>query len=507
MVKLTLKYCLAWLILQMLVYGQEPQVKQDNAVKYITPLSELQKDLGQLVSNPDFFNAHIGVSIVSVENGASIYHFNDTKNFIPASTQKVLTSAAAINYLGSDFRFTTGLYLNGELQDNGEFIGNVIIRGSGDPSISTLFYEDPLDIFEHWASVLDSIGIRSIRGNIIGDGSYFDADYYAQGWAWDDLTFPYSAQVNGLNIFGNKIDIIVEPNDSVGGSPQIRLVPENNYVGIINNIKTISDNRSNEIFHKRDLESNIIELFGNIKVSPKKKETTTISVAIDDPSLFFLNLFKLVLERNHIRFRGALLDVNDWTQKINYSTLKPIAEHISPQLSDIVKVLNQTSDNLIAECLLKTIGKEQMGSGSFTAGTEQLAKFCIKAGVPPEKIYIADGSGLSRNNLMSPRYQTQLLSYIFKTPFKKDFIESLAVPGKSGTLKNRMTSSLAEKSVQAKTGSMSGVSTICGYVTTKDNETFAFSIMVMNYTVASSVVHNLQDLICMRLASFSRKRK
>ena len=212
-----------------------------------------------------------------------------------------------------------------------------------------------------------------------------------------------------------------------------------------------------------------------------------------------------MLGHYNIRFRGALLDIDDWNEKINYAELEPVCLHQSPPLSEIISVINKRSHNLAAEMLLKTIGKESLGVGSFIKGIEQVKKFAVKVGINPENISIVDGSGLSRYNLSSPVYQVALLSSMYRSRNREIFMKSLTVPGSEGTLKRRMTRSRAEKSIRAKTGSMNNVSTISGYVTTRDNEVLAFSIMIMNYTQPESLAHNLQDLICMRLASFTRK--
>jgi len=497
-----------WLIPQYPALSQGQKILSDSIIyteKYPTPLVELQQDLSNLINNPDFSNAIVGVSIISLELGEIIFQHNETKNFLPASTQKLLTSAAALHYLGEEFRFSTRLYLDGNLQSNGEFIGNIIIRGTGDPSLSDLFSNNPLAIFERWAYLLDSIGIRSIRGNIIGDDRYFDNQQYGYGWAFDDFIYPYSPQISALSVNNNKVDIFIEPADSAGKLSKITIEPENSFINIINNITTISDGDIPQVYHYREYGSNIIELYGGVKLNAKNK--IRISTTIDNPTLFFLHLFKNSLERNQIRFRGALLSASDWNERLNYSALLPISEYFSPNLKEIVSVLNKTSNNLIGESLFKTIGKEQTGRGSFAAGTEILNKYCIRIGIAPENLRIADGSGLSRHNLISPRYQTQLLSSVYRNPYFKTFYNSLAQPSKDGTMKNRLSNTLAQNKLRAKTGSLNAVSTLCGYIQSNDDELFAFSIMIMNHTVASSVAHNLQDLMAMRLASFSRFRK
>ncbi|MFN8358538.1 MAG: D-alanyl-D-alanine carboxypeptidase/D-alanyl-D-alanine-endopeptidase [Candidatus Kapaibacterium sp.] len=474
-----------------------------------SPVRELQTDIDGLVSAPELSNANIGISVIAIESGEYFYRKNDTKNYIPASTLKTLTTAAALEYLGRDFRYSTKIYLDGEPPKDGEFVGNMIIRASGDPTMSTYFYSDPIDVLEVIALKLDSLGIRSIRGNIIADDSYFDDNYYASGWALDDVMYPYSAQVNALSFGDNKVDVRVVPAQAVGELSKISMQPDNTYIRIINNALTAPAEIPELLTPFREPRTNSIEIRGKIPLDMKgisPASGSKLSVTIDNPSLFFLNLFKQTLEKHGIKVRGALLDYEDWNMKISYSQLPVIAEHTSPPLSEIIAVVNKFSHNLCAEMLIKTIGKETTGIGSFAKGIEQVKKYASRIGILPDNIAIVDGSGLSRLNLFSPQNQVALLSSVYRSDKRNDFMESLALPGAQGTLRGRMTQSRAEKNVRAKTGSMNNVSAICGYVTTRDNEQLAFSIMVNGFTVPENIVHNMQDLICMRLSSFSRKQ-
>lgn len=469
-----------------------------------TSLNELKKDINALINNPDFSNAAIGISVQSVETGEYFYRLNEAKNFIPASGLKLITTSAALHYLGEDYQYQTSLYLDGELFENGEFVGNVIIKGTGDPTISSYFMDDPVDILDNWGQLLDSLGIRSIRGNIIGDDLAFDDIYYGPGWSWDDMTFPYSAQVSALSINDNRVDIVIKAGRRSGQRADFDVLPENSYVRVINNVETVGYSGITEIFPNREQRTNIIELFGTINLDSTRQNSSVVSVAIDNPTLYFLNLFKKTIEEHKIRFRGALLDISDWNEPLDYYKMKLISTYNSIPLKDIIKVVNKQSHNLAADILLKTIGREKTDEGSFGKGITMVQKYLARIGIPPDNIYLVDGSGLSRLNLISPKYITTLLSNTYRNEHRDIFINSLAMPGEEGTLKRRMKNSRAEEAVMAKTGSMNGISTISGFVITRDKEMLAFSIMIMNYTVPLSLAHNMQDLILMRLASFSR---
>ncbi len=256
----------------------------------------------------------------------------------------------------------------------------------------------------------------------------------------------------------------------------------------------------------REAKSNIIELSGHIIKDSLDREEVNISVTIDNPTLYFLSIFKECLDKRNIRFKGALLDIDDIRQRINYSDLKLVYEDYSPALKEIIKVINKQSNNFAAEMLLKTIAKENTGFGSFQKGTEQLNNYISKIGIPSEKTAVYDGSGLSRMNLISPKHIIRILTYIYNSNNYKPFFESLAVPGESGSLKKRLTKSDAQKRIFAKTGSMTGVNNLAGYIITQESDTLAFTIMISNFTAPQNVITNVIDLLCMRAAAFSRKQ-
>lgn len=470
-------------------------------------LNELKDDINSLLDNPDFSEAHIGISILSVETGEYFYKLNEAKNFIPASTQKLLTTAAALHYLGPDFRYVTQLFLDGDLRENGEYIGNIYIRGSGDPTMSEYFVKEPLKIIERWTARLDSLGVKSIRGNIIGDDDYFDDMPYAPGWAWDDFIYPFSAQIGALSFYDNVVDLIIAQGDTVGKPAQVHIFPESAFVKAISNVRTVASGGETEALPFKELASNMIYLFGTIPYDEDNPNRIYLPVTVDNPTMYFVNIFSESLSRNNIQHRGALIDVDDLSEKPSYYELVPACEYESPPTSEIIKIVNKRSHNFVAEALFKTIAKENLGEGSFRDGADMALKFAEKAGISPENVTIVDGSGLSRLNLVSPYYQTALLAYMRTSQYWEEFAASLATPGEEGTLEKRMVKTRAEKSVFAKTGSMNGVSNLAGYVLTSDGETLAVSIMMNNFSCPANAAKNLQDLICMRLSTFSRKRR
>lgn len=477
--------------------------KQDT-VKRVAPIPELQNDLTAILNNPEFSNGFIGISVVSAQTGEVLFSMNDKKNFIPASNLKLLTTATALRYLGADYKFQTRMYLDGEIEENGVFIGDIYIRGYGDPSLSDYFYVEPLTILNFFINKFDSLGIKSISGNIIGDDNFFDDSYYSSGWQIDDLLYPFSAQTNALSILDNKVEIEITAGDTIGSPTTAEITPDITYIQVNNHVVTTGTDEPANIFAERNPGTNIIDVNGNLVLDSLSSVKKKISVTIDNPTLYFLNTFKTLLENNKIKIRGALIDIDDMDYLPDYTTLQNYYSYFSHSLSDIIKVVNKQSHNLASEMLLKTIARETLGYGSTANGIDQEKKFLSKTGIDIKNLSIVDGSGLSRMNLISPFDITTLLGYVYRSEYKDAFMLSLAVAGVDGTMQRRMTKTFAERRVKAKTGSMNNTSTLSGYVYTRDDEALAFSIMLMNYTVPIVQAQNLQDIICMRLATFSR---
>lgn len=488
-----------------LILEFQPLISQSDTIPIINKLSELRNDIEALINNPDLSNAFIGICVQDIETGEYIFRLNDDKNFVPASTVKIITTLAALEYFGKDFKYQTNMYIDGQLHPNGEFIGDVIIRGSGDPTISKSFYAEPLLIIDSFTKKLDSLGIKTITGNFVADDTYLDLINYGPGWSWDDFMYPFSSPISAFAFNDNTISISIFPGDSINNISKFSVYPENNLVRVLNYVTTTSADKFTEISANREIKTNFIELFGRIAHDSTKKTSSTFNLAIDNPTMYFMDLFRNSLARQRIRLNGSFISLGQSNRRINYTALTPVFTHVSPPLHEIIKVINSESHNLCAEMLLKTLAKENLGIGSFDNGALYLSNFLKSIGIQTENLRIVDGSGLSRFNLFSPRNFVTLLNYAYRSNVRDIFLSSLAEPGEEGTLKRRMKRSRAENNVKAKTGSMNNVSSICGYVQTRDNDNFAFAILMQNFTSPMTTTHNLQDLILMRLASFTRK--
>jgi D-alanyl-D-alanine carboxypeptidase/D-alanyl-D-alanine-endopeptidase (penicillin-binding protein 4) len=480
------------------------------------PVRDLRADINQMLGDSAASSALVGVYMVSVKSKDVLYARNEYKSLVPASNMKLFTTAAALEYLGEDFQYTTSIFLDGLVRSNGEYVGNVIIRGAGDPSMSTFFFTDPMTIIRGWCKALDSLGIKAVLGNIISDDSYFDDAPLGVGWSWDDIPYPFSAPISALSFNDNKVDVTISSGNIVGAPAPVAVVPPTSYVTIDSKFMTVRPDSSRSIFYDRAMRSNVIELDGAIPFdTTEARGKRTVSVTVDNPSLFLAHLFRQSLQTSGIAVYG---NISTWSsassggamgvaagKKISYAELRPVCHHSSPPLKEILRVVNGQSHNLCAEALLRTLGKEVYGKGSAENGVKAVRELCQQRGIPLEGSSFVDGSGLSRMNMVSARTLGTLAATMYNSKYRSAFLRSLASPLEKSTLQGRMKNSLAATTLRAKTGTLGGVSALTGYVTTRDQEPIAFSIIFNNFAVPQSEVRSIQDGICMRLASFARK--
>lgn len=464
-------------------------------------LQEMHRDLDGIVDDPTFANAQWGVVIQSLETGEYLYKRNENKLFLPASNLKLFTSAAALEYLGTNFRYSTTLLLNGEITGH-VANGDIVIRGAGDPTWSKRFSPDqPLAVFERWADSLEEMGVTTVTGNIIGDDSYFDGQAYAPGWSWDDQPYYYCAQTSALVLNENCVDLKVVPAAITGAKAIVSVFPNTTYVTIINEVKTT---RSDSVFNidvHREPGTNLVRVTGNI---PLNYSEYTLSATVDNPALYAATVFRETLAKRGIEVKGTALTSAEIKERLNYPQMKILDVVTSEPLPKILEALNVNSINLFAEILLKTIAKERTGEGSFAKGAEMVKKYLSQIGISPEHCNMVDGSGLSRLDLVTPMQMATLLRVMRRSDKWKPFFNSLPVAGKTGTLEKRLKGTKAEGVVHAKTGYLNFARSLSGYTSAADGEPLAFVMFTNNYTVPTSLVDNAEELVLMYLGNFRR---
>ncbi len=469
-----------------------------------TSMEYLRAAIAQKFDDPEFENAHWGVMIRSLKTGETVYARNENKMFMPASNMKLFTSASAAVALGPDYRYTTRLVSNGKISDS-VLTGDLIIVGSGDPTISGRYNEGKVtETFEQWADSLKAKGIREITGNVIGDDNCFDDGYYGTGWSADYETDYYAAQFSGISFNDNCVDIRIVPSAIIADICSVFVVPNTGYVTIINQTMTASvEDSVNDIIFLRKRGTNTIYVRGSMS---QGKGPWNESVAIDNPTLYTVTVLKEILASKGITVKGAAMDVDDMSDTLNYGDSLHLASFISVPYSVIVRTINKPSQNFYAEQVFRTMGKERFGIGMSGSGRSAAYAVLSQWGVDTVRLRYADGSGLSRLNLITPKDIVAILSGIRGEGEKYflPFYESLPIAGVDGTIRNRMKGTAAEGNVHAKTGSIGYVRSLSGYVTGQDGEMFAFSIIANHYTVPTRLAERIQNDVCVMLANFKR---
>ncbi len=485
------------------------------------PEADLEHDLSGIFNDPRFSNAIWGVTVQSMVTGEYLFHLNDTKSLLPASNFKLFTAAEALSLLGTDFHYTTDLLTTGRILSDGTLRGDLVIRGAGDPTFgSALFAQDSTlpGVFDAWADSLTRLGVRRITGAIIGDDGYFTPDYYPAGWNLEDLPYYFAMESSALVFNEDQVSVTVTSGAHVGAAIEYELNPSTDYVSVdnygITKADSITQKRylqadsvvaagSSSIDITREICGNDITIKGDI---PLHGTATNQQLSVEDPTLYAATLLRETLAEHDIEVLGDARTSRESTKPYPFLKARVLANYTSPPLSEIVRAMNKESDNLFAEQLFRTVAKEIGGEGSWSMGAHVMKRYLSSIGIDTSRIAIADGSGLSRMDLVSADDVAKLLRAMHEKPKLFDaFFASLPIMGVDGTLSPRLKGTAAQGNVHAKTGFLTGDRSISGYLTTRDGEMLAFSMIGNNFTVPVREANNVQDIALLRLVNFSRK--
>jgi D-alanyl-D-alanine carboxypeptidase/D-alanyl-D-alanine-endopeptidase (penicillin-binding protein 4) len=442
-----------------------------------------------------------GVDIRSLDTGERLYQLEPGRLMMPASNMKIFTAAAAAEILGWDHRFTTTLETAAPIEA-GVLKGDLFVRGGGDPTINSRDGRAPA-ILAEWTAALRAAGITDIEGRIVGDDQLFDDDGIGPGWAWDYLQFGYAAPVGALEFNENLATLTVQPGAQAGGGAIVTLSPGAG-LRIASRVATIAEGTS-EISYRRRIDEPVLEVSGTIVVGTAPQ---TRSVAVVNPTLFFAQSLKDALAERGIRVHGPAADLDDIAA--GYMAVpgerRMLASTQSPPLREIETVLMKVSQNLYAETLAKAVGAARGGLGTYEGGLETIRRQLTAWGIPGDAYVIADGSGLSRYNYISPAAIVDVLERMYRDPRHKDaFYATLPIAGKDGSLSSRLRRTRAEGNAVAKTGSISNVRSLSGYIRSRDGEMLVFSILANDFVIPAATVNWIADLAVEHLANFSRR--
>ncbi|MCW8849071.1 MAG: D-alanyl-D-alanine carboxypeptidase/D-alanyl-D-alanine-endopeptidase [Melioribacteraceae bacterium] len=452
---------------------------------------ELNKKIDSIFNDSLFSHAHWGVLIESLSSGKVLYERNSERMFMPASNEKIPTAAAALTKLGPDFRFKTIIGYSGNIIDS-TLYGNLIIIGDGDPTLSDRIYDKPTTVFEQWTDSLLSLGIKSISGNIIGDDNKFDDENIGYGWPLDGLGYWYSAEVGPLQLNENYVDLEIVPPVNI--SDTLKIIPDviSNYYKLINEIEIV-DTGSNNLKITRTYGKNDIILKGNVVRNSGSFER---SPTITNPTKFYVTVLKEVLENKGITVLGSPIDCDEIPNYVDsIKVTDSLIVHQSLPLHEILKVLMKKSQNLYAETVVRALGLDESGIGSFDEGKKVVESVLEEFGIEPGSHSYMDGSGLSRYNYISPKQIVNILKGMSKSIYWDIWYDTLPIAGVDGTLRWRMKNTKAENNVRAKTGTISNVRGLSGYLKTAEDEDIAFSFLVNGHLKTSRETELITDQV------------
>ncbi|HEY7616901.1 MAG TPA: D-alanyl-D-alanine carboxypeptidase/D-alanyl-D-alanine-endopeptidase, partial [Terriglobales bacterium] len=494
---------------------------------HAAPKRPLDARIASVLSSPDLQRGFWGIEVLSLTSGKVLYAQNADKLFTPASNTKLFTTAAALELIGQDYSFRTTVETNGSLDKHGRLTGDLVLVGRGDPNLSgrqlpyslrTQRNEHPIQVLEALSDELVKKGVKYVDGDLIADDSYFAFERYGEGWSQDDLVWADGAPVSALTINDNVVFVNILPADRVGERAFVSISPFASYYRIDNRILTTPVGTGRKIFINREPGSTVLTLWGNM---PLDDAGANEALAIEDPAEFAATVFRQLLATRGVTIYGR--ERTRHTELASLSTLtvtataparggnesasltqnQPLvlASYQSKPLIEDVRVINKVSQNLHAELLLRLLGREKGTAGTVEGGLEVLRGFLNRAGVASDQYVFFDGSGLSRQNLVTPHAVVQLLRYAAAQPWGGNFRSTLPVGGVDGSLSERFKNLALQGRVNAKTGSLGGVKSLAGYATTDRGEQVAFSIISNNFNLPSKRINETIDSLVAAILS------
>lgn len=472
------------------------------------PLAELQQRLTDLVTQPRFAAGTFGVKVVSLDTGKTLFENDASKLLSPASNCKIYTMAMVLDKLGGDYRIKTSLYAATKPDKHGLLKSDLIVYGRGDPGFNVKAGDG--DIFralQPLVAALTNAGVRKISGDLIGDESFMVGAPVGSGWVWDDMNYYYGAEISALTINDNTLQVSVKPGAKLGAPTQLSLSPAPSFVILSNRTQTVAAKTRRQINFYRPLGQNVIYVSGQM---PLDQTNYTDDVTMSRSVGLFVELFKEALKRNGIKVTGKTRTIN-WLDRggvtLETRKLVELGYVESKPMREINVAVQKPSQNLYTDLMLAHVGSlererglaEHLAGGnnaledtvvgtktSEEFGIGELEKFLGKAGVRPSDVKFEEGSGLSRNNLVTPNATVALLQFMSKHAEAQSYYDALPIAGKDGTLRNRLKGTRAEGNVHAKTGTLRWAGSTSGYLTTAAGEKLAFCLMLNRYSAPSA---------------------
>lgn len=463
--------------------------------------NKLNSEIENLKKDPALKHGTWSLCVMNVKKDSILYDYNSSVSVVPASTLKILTTGAALAQLGSDFRFETKLQYDGYFDSiSGVLKGNIYILGGGDPSLESEYFKDKKDsttTVEKWAAVLKAKGIKSIEGAVIGDASIFEDNMTPSQWIWGDMGNYFGAGACGLTYHDNKYTAFYKSGAAGSKTSITKIAPVVKELNLQNNVLAGGNDDNAYIYGSQ---------YSNYRVAqgtiPANKSNYEVDGSIPDPALFCAQSLEEALKKLGIKISkssNTIRALKETTELVD-APRKVLYVHQSPTLDKIVYWTNMKSLNLYAEHLLKYLCYKKTGFGSEGAGTDIVCNYWKSKGVDVGGLFMNDGCGLSRANVITSKTETQVLRVLSKDKTFDAFYNSLPVAGKSGSLGGLCDGTLAENNLHAKSGYITRARGYAGYVKNKKGEMLCFSVLANNYECSPTEMKKKLEKILIALA-------
>ncbi len=460
------------------------------------PLRRLVADIRELTAMPGVKRGLWGVMAYSLTRRQTLVELNPGTLLVPASTVKLLSAASSYESVGWDYRFETSVWATGPIVD-GTLHGDLLVEGGGDPSIDSRGFPG----LEDWASTLADLGIQRIEGRVIGDDDAVEEPRPSLAWAWDDLGYSSGVLFGALNTSENRLSVMVSPGPQAGGPAELTVEPHAAHRPLVSRALTSDGNAPQFLWPEQRPAEAELTIAGSIRAGAKPSR---LLVSAGNPTQWFAGVLRHHLVARGIAVSGEAVDVDDVqpAPQREYATLLFI--HRSAPLRELVRPMLKDSVNLYGEALMRL----NSGPGVLPtndAALEGLNRRLAAWGVAPGAQQIVDGSGLSRRNALSPEALVIVLQRMYDPKGQSPFVQALPIAGVDGSLGSRLKDTPAAGNLRAKTGTMSNIRTLAGYVTTRDKEDVALVVMVNNFEGTGEEAVAAIDAIAARMAGFSRQ--
>ncbi len=463
----------------------------------------------KILSAPEAARGYWGVLVEDADTGEVLFSLNANRYFLPASNAKLFTAALALSTLGPDYRFHTTIETRDSLDADGAIHGDLILVGRGDPGLSnrrvpfgikTERDGAPERILAELADAVVARGVKQVTGDIVGDDSYFTGGAYPSGWAIDDMLWNYGVPVSALEINDGTLFIELTPGDAAGTPANYTAAPWAGLYQIHNEVTTGPRGSEQKLSVERAPGSAEIFLRGSMPVGAPPH---SLGLAIDRPAEYAAALLKDLLEARGVKIYGHSRVAHTPIPVANCCAVIPaptvLAEHVSLPLSEALRVMAKTSQNLHAEMLLRVAARIKTGDPSADAALQFAQDFLKNMGLDDTEISVTDASGLSRRDLVTPEAEAKLLRWAAHQSWAAEFRAALPVAGVDGTLAERMQHTLAADHIWAKTGSISHVDALAGYATTSKGAHLIFSFMGNNHTLKGRAATSVLDALAIAM--------